>query len=208
MICVDTHVVGKFNSEALAYATVNRKTFSKLAGGSTSITMLNLANSSAPLDIIQGNNQIITPDSPAVLKIRDSNGREILIKNLKDNTSYEIVAGTPEALVDALVDDPDLSYLEVFLLTFRHFMTPMNLLKRLQLKFEQSNLELDSPIDATQVVDGNLPSMVMHRMVSLLKKWVRNARSYIICFMKFMTDFHPRTTARSGNIRTISFYQK
>jgi hypothetical protein len=43
-----------------------------------------------------------------VLKVRDGTNTEVLIKNLKDGRLYEIVAGTTEALVDALVDDPGL----------------------------------------------------------------------------------------------------
>ncbi|TPX41838.1 hypothetical protein SeLEV6574_g05899 [Synchytrium endobioticum] len=155
------------STDALAHATVSMRKFA-----ASSSAALNQMSNRTSADILPGNSSIITPHSPTVLKIRDTNNREVLIKNLRDSTAYEIVAGTPEALVDALVDDPDVSYREVFLLTFRHFLTPLNFLKRLRVKFEQSSLEMDGPVDATQVVDGNLPSIIMHRIVSLLKKWV------------------------------------
>ncbi|TPX34923.1 hypothetical protein SmJEL517_g02593 [Synchytrium microbalum] len=151
------------STEFLAYATVNRRAFSAAKASTAAPT--------SPIEMLRGN-AVITAGSPAVLKIRDNNQQEILIKNLRDETAYEIVAGTPDALVDALVDDPDLLYLEVFLLTFRHFMTPIVLLNHLQTKFLNSSTEMHSPVDATQVVDGNLPSIVMHRIVSIVKKWV------------------------------------
>ena len=50
----------------MGYATINRKTFNKVANASQSMNQ----------DLL-GNAQVVSPDSPAVLKIRDANQREI-----------------------------------------------------------------------------------------------------------------------------------
>ncbi|KAJ3295590.1 hypothetical protein HK104_002494 [Borealophlyctis nickersoniae] len=108
----------------------------------------------------------VHPDStrlPAVLKTYDSSGKEILIKNLREG-GYEITAGSADALVEALVDESDLAYVDTFLLTFRHVIKPPDLLSKLVRQYEtQSEL----------VATGeNRASSIMHRVVSFVKKWV------------------------------------
>jgi hypothetical protein len=68
----------------------------------------------------------------------------------------------------------DLLYVDTFLLTFRHFMTPKALMNMLTEKYKNLVATLMGPVDADLVVEGQLPSMVMHRIVSVVKKWVRH----------------------------------
>jgi hypothetical protein len=74
---------------------------------------------------------------PAVDKKYDQYGREVLIKNLKGG-KYDITAGTAEALVASLAEEapPDTIYIEIFLLTYRHFMTPVQFIKLLRDRFQ------------------------------------------------------------------------
>lgn len=97
-----------------------------------------------------------------VHKVFDSWGREVLIRNLK-NGSYEITAGTVEALVDALAEEspPDTIYIEVFLLTYRHFSTPATILELLRNRF------------AVQTPEHPQTGVVIRmRSVNVLKKWI------------------------------------
>jgi hypothetical protein len=119
------------------------------------------------------------PDAASeVIKIFDEAGREILIKNYK-NGKYEITAGTVEALVDALTEEasPDTLFIEVFLLTFRHFSTPETLLSLLRKRFNSSNITPQSL------------SIIRIRVISVLKKWVE----------KFCDDFIVPTMMVSYN---------
>jgi hypothetical protein len=97
---------------------------------------------------------------PPVDKKFDAYGREILIKNAK-NGKYEITAGTIEALVECLAEEapPDTIYIEVFLLTFRHFMTPAQFMKQLHARF------------LVQHENPQTAAIIRLRVVSVLKKW-------------------------------------
>lgn len=99
-------------------------------------------------------------NSVPFLRKHDQFGRVVLNKTLK-NGQYEITAGTLEALVEALADEktPDTIYIEVFLLTFRHFTTPARVLELLHKRFHFES------------EDVRTAAVVRLRTVSVLKKW-------------------------------------
>ncbi|KAI9102516.1 ras guanine nucleotide exchange factor domain-containing protein [Phlyctochytrium arcticum] len=104
---------------------------------------------------------------PAVVKTQDVNGNEVLIRNQRQN-AYEISAGTPDALIEALVDSgaPDLVYLDTFLITYRHFYTPDQVVEKLQECYQRQ-------MEGKPLLGGiGTPSSVMNGIVSFLKKWV------------------------------------
>lgn len=96
-------------------------------------------------------------EQPPVIKKLDRWGREVLIKNLSDG-KYDINAGTIECLVESLADEnpPDSIYIELFLLTFRHFMKPVDLVASLHRRF-----------------DSCASSIIRVRVTNVLKKWVQ-----------------------------------
>ncbi|KAJ3147661.1 hypothetical protein HDU86_007909 [Geranomyces michiganensis] len=80
----------------------------------------------------------LADDRPKVLITTDNDGKEVLIKNLT-GAGYQVVAGTVDALIGDLYTEPvDLSFVETFLLTFRHFMTPQALLNTLSKRLQES----------------------------------------------------------------------
>ncbi|KAJ3053095.1 hypothetical protein HK097_005038 [Rhizophlyctis rosea] len=101
---------------------------------------------------------------PLVLKSVDESGREILIKNLRED-GYEITAGTVDALVDALIDDPDLVYLDIFLMTFRHFVDPVDLISKLAARYRMYEARLGQEEHGREALN-------MNRIVAFVKKWV------------------------------------
>ncbi|KAI8998077.1 ras guanine nucleotide exchange factor domain-containing protein [Gaertneriomyces semiglobifer] len=102
----------------------------------------------------------------AVIKTVNANGEEILIKNKRPNGTFEIIAGSVDALVEALIDQPEQSYIDTFLLTFRHFMSPQQLMKMLMGYHERPELSIWDGVAAAD------PSTMRNRVVSLVKKWV------------------------------------
>ncbi|KAJ3014383.1 hypothetical protein HKX48_005186 [Thoreauomyces humboldtii] len=101
-------------------------------------------------------------DGPKVVILKDDDGKEILIKN-RGSEGYQIVAGTVDALVAALLNQPDAKYLEEFLLTFRHIMDPKILMERLTTRFQR---HVEHPnADGVDSEEENL------RIVTLVKKW-------------------------------------
>ncbi|KAJ3044124.1 hypothetical protein HDV00_003228 [Rhizophlyctis rosea] len=101
---------------------------------------------------------------PPVVKSVDESGKEILIKNLRED-GYEITAGTVDALVDALIDDPDLVYLDIFLMTFRHFISPVDLISKLAARYRIYEVKLGK-------AENERAALSMNRIVSFVKKWV------------------------------------
>ncbi|KNC99937.1 uncharacterized protein SPPG_09269 [Spizellomyces punctatus DAOM BR117] len=104
---------------------------------------------------------------PAVVKSLDTSGKEVLIKNLRQH-GYEITAGTVDALVEALIDqpEPDLSYLNTFLLTFRHFISADQFVIKLTEHYQKQMDRIQS------MENSQVPSNIMNRIVSLVKRWV------------------------------------
>ena len=131
------------------------------------------AASSTSLD----SGHLVDRELPPVDKKHDKWGREILIKNLK-NGKYDITAGTVEALVESLAEEapPDTIYIEVFLLTFRHFMTPVQLIKLLEARFK-----VDEPTPQACAI-------IRLRVVSVLKKWAER-HYYDFRFPEMQTAF-------------------
>ncbi|KAJ3174489.1 hypothetical protein HDU87_007182 [Geranomyces variabilis] len=77
----------------------------------------------------------LADDKPKVVITTDDDGKEVLIKNLT-GAGYQVVAGTVDALIGDLYTEPvDLSFVETFLLTFRHFLAPQALLEALSEQF-------------------------------------------------------------------------
>lgn len=65
----------------------------------------------------------------------------------------------------------DLLYLDTFLLTFRHFIHPSELIVHLREKY----LHEEASQQRSMVADK--PGLIMHRIVSFLKKWVSSEES-------------------------------
>ncbi|KAI8589182.1 ras guanine nucleotide exchange factor domain-containing protein [Geranomyces variabilis] len=83
----------------------------------------------------QTHSTVFADDKPKVAITTDEDGKEVLIKNLTD-AGYQVVAGTVDALIGDLYTEPvDLSFVEIFLLTFRHFLAPQALLEALSKRF-------------------------------------------------------------------------
>ena len=82
----------------------------------------------------------------------NGNGNVMLVRQWKQG-KYDITAGTVEALVECLAEEtapPDTMYIEVFLLTYRHFTTPRRLMELLRARFHSR--------DAQGVSGGTQPS--------------------------------------------------
>lgn len=99
-------------------------------------------------------------EQPAVKKWTDEFSRDILIKNFRKG-KYEITAGTIESLVQSLAEDApaDTIYIEIFLLTFRHFSNPLEVLGLLQNRFQED------------YGDEKKNSIIKMRVIAVLKKW-------------------------------------
>jgi len=60
------------------------------------------------------------------------------------NGKYQITAGTVDALIEALADQtqPDSLYIDVFLQTYRNFLTPALLLEKLKARFALKSMKV------------------------------------------------------------------
>ncbi|KAH9244834.1 hypothetical protein BASA81_017726 [Batrachochytrium salamandrivorans] len=108
------------------------------------------------------------------LRVLDENNKEILLR-ATINGEIQPVAGTVKALVDCLYTEPLSAYADVFLLTFRLFTTPAEILQLLIIQY--SNLQ-KSPSDIVLPITTStqLPVVLMHRIFSFVKKWVTQYR--------------------------------
>ncbi|KAI3650490.1 hypothetical protein MP228_003971 [Amoeboaphelidium protococcarum] len=136
---------------------------------------------------------------PAVDKKYDQYGREVLIKNLKGG-KYDITAGTAEALVASLAEEapPDTIYIEIFLLTYRHFMTPVQFIKLLRDRFQY------------QADTAQASAIIRVRVVSVFKKWAERhyydfrSQEMVDAFNEFLNDINASDCAKyGGQIKNI-----
>jgi hypothetical protein len=100
------------------------------------------------------------PQQADIIQKHDQWGRLVLVRQLKEG-KHDITAGTIEALVEALAEDapPDTLYIEVFLLTFRHFTTAAHVLELLHKRFR------------IKTADERADKVVRIRAITVLKKW-------------------------------------
>eukprot|EP00158_Paraphelidium_tribonemae_P007189 Partr_v1_DN28145_c0_g1_i4_m56149 putative Son of sevenless homolog len=158
---------------------------------STTGTMVEGATSAASIDTVNIREKTL----PAVDIQHDEWGRETLIKNL-NNGKYDITAGTIDCLVASLAEEapPDTIYIEVFLLTYRHFMKPLQLIQLLKKRFT----------DTLTAADAKKGTIVRLRVVSVLKKWAE--RHYYDfrfpemqeCLAEFMTVINNSECGKYG----------
>lgn len=121
---------------------------------------------------------------PETVTKTDENGIPVLIRTMIDG-KYQITAGTVDALIESLADhqQPDSLYIDVFLQTYRNFLTPLDLMTKLRKRFsfdkmkvvkeEQSkmNQDPDKPPELMEL-DAETMKLVKVRLVSVVKKWI------------------------------------
>ncbi|KAI8817620.1 ras guanine nucleotide exchange factor domain-containing protein [Fimicolochytrium jonesii] len=151
-------------------AGLEKDTFGSLSGikkiaSKVSVKSKKHKNKISPLkeSLSLGSAELLNDDTKKVTKIYDAEGQEILIKNTVGGKS-QITAGTVDALVEALLDEPDQLYVDGFLLTFRHFLTPAQLLTKLTRDFRKFGAE--------RTVDSKKRGAEEQlTIVALVKKW-------------------------------------
>jgi len=74
------------------------------------------------------------------------------------NGKYQITAGTVDALIESLADQtqPDSLYIDVFLQTYRNFLTPALLLKKLKARFVLKSLKVVKEEEITHLTKEQL----------------------------------------------------
>jgi len=91
----------------------------------------------------QAFNEINPEALPETVTKADENGTAVLIRTMQ-NGKYQITAGTVDALIEALADQtqPDSLYIDVFLQTYRNFLTPALLLEKLKARFALKSMKV------------------------------------------------------------------
>ncbi|TPX62937.1 hypothetical protein PhCBS80983_g00206 [Powellomyces hirtus] len=147
---------------------------------------------------------VLTDDTPKVIVTKDKDGKETLIKN-RCNNGYVIIAGTVEALIGALLNEPDFTYLDTFLLTFRHFLSPNALMQHLTSDFRRCHT---APRE--QDPGGKSNEEQMFATVTLIKKWVgQHAYDFMdtstMCLLQTFLELLQSTkyVSYSGQIRSL-----
>jgi len=129
--------------------------------------------------------EINPEDLPETVTQPDENGVPVLIRTMREG-KYQITAGTADALVECLADhhQPDSLYIDIFLQTYRNFMTPSVLLEKLRTRFVAKNWrvthttspnkdpENDGKHNEFIDLDAEKLQLVKVRIASILKKWV------------------------------------
>lgn len=103
-----------------------------------------------------------------------------------EDERFRVKAGTIELLIERLANEEiqDLEYVRAFLLTFRAFTTPIDLINRLSFRFNAQNSRYKVTEGAESIPtslrrnsdDGNLPNkspgwFVQYRIINFVKKW-------------------------------------
>ncbi|ORX60217.1 ras GEF [Piromyces finnis] len=93
------------------------------------------------------------------------NGKEYLIRTLKDN-HYEVTAGTVHALIDEMIlnNTTDIMFIDIFLLTYRHFLKSNDFVMLLTDEFNKL-------VEKANDIDNN-SSLQIQKIASVIKKWV------------------------------------
>ncbi|KAJ8330156.1 Ras-GEF domain-containing member 1C [Batrachochytrium dendrobatidis] len=109
-------------------------------------------------------------DATPVLRVLDMDQNRSLSRSTI-NGELQPVSGTVEALVDCLFSEPLSGYADAFLLTFRLFTNASKVLDCLTARYIGLS---HNPMEATisALVTKQLPVVLMHRIFSLLKKWI------------------------------------
>ncbi|KAI8923956.1 hypothetical protein BC831DRAFT_468306 [Entophlyctis helioformis] len=103
------------------------------------------------------------------IRVFDHNDREVLVQTPFEG-QMRVLAGTLEVLVDCVYREPLSSFSDTFLLTFRLFATPADVLELLINRYCQLSSD---PSDVHFFADmpTQLPVVLMHRIASFVKTW-------------------------------------
>eukprot|EP00732_Lithocolla_globosa_P002602 Lithocolla_globosa_v1_NODE_1757_length_2360_cov_9.253796.p1 type:complete len:706 gc:universal NODE_1757_length_2360_cov_9.253796:2264-147(-) len=122
-------------------------------------------------------------DLPATIMKVSPSGETLMIKTMLDSR-YQVTAGLVEQLIENLADEnsPDSLYINDFLLSYRDFLSPENLLSQLSERFFAKEIsvipeEVIKTGAATGAVklkklDEETVMVVKLRVASVIKKWV------------------------------------
>jgi hypothetical protein len=98
------------------------------------------------------------------------NGKEYLIRTLKDN-QYEVSAGTVHGLINEMIlnNTTDIMFIDIFLLTYRHFLKANDFVLLLTEEFDKLIKKVDELEDNESINDVNVQ---IQKVASIIKKWV------------------------------------
>ncbi|KAJ3408579.1 hypothetical protein HDV05_004940 [Chytridiales sp. JEL 0842] len=109
-------------------------------------------------------------------KCVNENGVDVLLLQIQ-NTSWQVMAGTPEKLIERLTDETEGTsdkncYLDTLLLTFRSFMKPADFLHQLIDRYNCMLPPDATPDDVKYFNEMKIPTQA--RVVFAIKWWVEN----------------------------------